>query len=107
LQEEEENVAFIRSGGQNLQNTDDNNSAPAIDDAKKVVTGVESLSAFTIFMMWQNLGSGIGFFYAIPIPMHGPGTYIQAYVQFGLLVVSLALFVLVDRKHSAKERGKM
>lgn len=107
LQEEEENVAFIRSGGQNLQNTDDNNSAPAIDDAKKVVTGVESLSAFTIFMMWQNLGSGIGFFYAIPLPMHGPGTYIQAYVQFGLLVVSLALFVLVDRKHSAKERGKM
>jgi len=95
-EEEMENAAFIRSG--------DDNSASAEDDAKRVVTGVESLSAFTIFMMWQNLGSGIGFFYAIPLPMHGAGTYLQAYVQFGLLVVSLALFVLVDREQSVKER---
>jgi len=95
-EEDMENAAFIRS--------DDENSASAEDDAKRVVAGVESLSAFTIFMMWQNLGSGIGFFYAIPLPMHGAGTYLQAYVQFGLLVVSLALFVLVDREQSVKER---
>jgi hypothetical protein len=29
------------------------------------------------------------------------GSYIQAYVQFALLAVSLAGFVVVDRKHAA------
>ena len=74
--------------------------------------------------MWQNLGCGVGFFYAIPFPMHDPpaggaatvaglgfsagavGTYTQAYVQFALLAVGLAGFVAVDRKHAARAREK-
>ena len=102
----EENILFIRANGRNLQVSNDSEENDSEDD-KVVVTGIESLSAFTIFMMWQNLGSGIGFFYAIPYPMHGSGSYLQAYVQFGLLVISLILFVIVDREQSNKDRKRV
>eukprot|EP00048_Salpingoeca_helianthica_P007213 m.107880 g.107880 ORF g.107880 m.107880 type:complete len:105 (+) comp14259_c0_seq3:74-388(+) len=34
--------------------------------------GVHCIRAFTVFNLFQNLGSAGGFFYAIPLPMHGP-----------------------------------
>jgi Major Facilitator Superfamily len=90
------------------------------DEEAQPNTGLWSVGAFTVFMMLQNLGSGVGFFYALPFPMHDPppgsgaaavpglgfaagasGSYIQAYVQFVLLAVSLAGFIVVDRKHAA------
>lgn len=32
----------------------------------------QSVGAFTIFQLVQNIGSAVGFFYAIPVPMHDP-----------------------------------
>jgi MFS family permease len=82
-------------------------------------TGLASVGAYTVFQMLQNLGSGVGFFLPIAYPMHDPapgapavpglgfaagatGSYALAYLQFAMLAVGLAGFVVVDREHAAK-----
>ena len=79
----------------------------------KSVEGItNSVGAFTIFQLVQNIGSAVGFFYGLPIPMHDPnpsegqyGTYIQAYIQYATLVVATIMFVTVDRIHAREGRA--
>jgi hypothetical protein len=76
-----------------------------------------SVGAFTIFQLVQNIGSCVGFFYALPLPMHDPGSnavaggptvgsYTQAYVQFAVMAVATLGFIAVDRLHAAEAAAK-
>lgn len=57
----------------------------------------KSLGAFTIFQFVQNVGSAVGFFYALALPLHGAtGTLAQAWIQLGVLGLASVLFVAVD-----------
>jgi hypothetical protein len=88
-------------------------SAPAVPSAGESVDGAtHSVGAFTIFQLVQNIGSAVGFFYALPLPMHDPdpasgqyGEYTQAYVQFAVLAVSTVTFIICDRIHVAKGKA--
>jgi hypothetical protein len=45
----------------------------------------------------QNVGSAVGFFYALALPLHGAtGTLAQAWIQLGVLGLASVLFVAVD-----------
>jgi len=58
----------------------------------------KSLGAFTIFQFVQNVGSAVGFFYAIALPLHGSsGSLWQTWIQIGVLGLASVLFVGVDR----------
>eukprot|EP01121_Diplochlamys_sp_Union-15-3_P016885 TRINITY_DN5834_c0_g1_i1.p1 TRINITY_DN5834_c0_g1~~TRINITY_DN5834_c0_g1_i1.p1 ORF type:complete len:437 (-),score=44.81 TRINITY_DN5834_c0_g1_i1:137-1447(-) len=55
-----------------------------------------SAGAFTIFQFMQNIGSAVGFFYQVKFPLHGDkGSYVQIWVQIGLLTVSTALYTTI------------
>ncbi len=59
----------------------------------------KSLPAFTIFQFCQNIGSAIGFFYALLLPLHGQhGTLWQIWIQVFILLLSCILFVVVEVK---------
>jgi hypothetical protein len=46
----------------------------------------------------QNIGSAVGFFYALALPLHGAsGTLYQVWIQLGVLGLASVLFVAVDR----------
>jgi MFS family permease len=48
----------------------------------------------------QNLGSAFGFYYSLVWPLHGDsGTYIQIWVQAGVLVIAVIGFIASDYYH--------
>eukprot|EP00164_Ancoracysta_twista_P016019 GFYU01026706.1.p1 GENE.GFYU01026706.1~~GFYU01026706.1.p1 ORF type:complete len:521 (+),score=116.54 GFYU01026706.1:59-1621(+) len=58
----------------------------------------EISNAWSMFQFVQNLGSAIGFYYAISVPFHGDGgDMTQIIVQGVVLVVSCACYVASDR----------
>eukprot|EP00053_Salpingoeca_punica_P025628 m.17729 g.17729 ORF g.17729 m.17729 type:complete len:456 (-) comp7980_c0_seq1:159-1526(-) len=67
----------------------------------------QDVHSFTVYQLHQNIGSTLGFFYAIGVPMHGDnGTLTQIWVQVGLLSVGTVGFVIIDRfaaRHHPKE----
>jgi len=65
----------------------------------------KSIGAFTLFQLFQNLGSAVGFYYAIVVPLHGTqGTLIQLWVQFFILLLSTITFVLACSLHSTQNK---
>lgn len=74
---------------------------PSTAHADAVEAKTHSVGGFTIFQLVQNIGSAVGFYYALPFPMHGAGgTLTQVYVQVALLSLALVTFVTVDRLHA-------
>ncbi|KJE89418.1 hypothetical protein CAOG_00889 [Capsaspora owczarzaki ATCC 30864] len=58
----------------------------------------KSVSAFCVYQFAQNVGSAIGFFYPLLVPMHGDDKSLtQVWLQVSLLSVAATLFILVDR----------
>jgi len=95
-----------RSGGaivpDNFDGSADSSASllPAPNDGnpnKSVEEHSESVRAFTLFQLVQNIGSATGFWYALALPLHGAsGTFSQLYVQAALLVVGVALFGIAE-----------
>jgi MFS family permease len=100
-------------GGRASLLLNDGADRPRADVSASVEGVTHSVGAFTVFQLVQNLGSCLGFFYGLPLPMHDPdpstgttGSYTQAYIQFALLLVATVTFVTVDRLSIAEERRK-
>lgn len=56
--------------------------------------------SFTIFQFVQNLGSAVGFYIQVPLPLHGAGgTLVQLYLQASMLVTSALMFYRADCLH--------
>jgi hypothetical protein len=50
------------------------------------------VGAFTLFQLFQNIGSAVGFYYAIGIPLLGPNSsYTQIYIQSVVLSIAVLL----------------
>lgn len=65
-----------------------------------------SAESFTLFQLLQNLGSAIGYYIAIPLPLHGPdGSMASVYMQAVALVVSTVCFVQSCAIVDARERA--
>ena len=59
------------------------------------------VGGFAQFQLFQNVGSAVGFFYSIGLPVHGEnGTFTQLYVQVGVLLISTGK--AVDRFGNAR-----
>lgn len=76
---------------------------PLADDPAVVEARINSVGAFTLFQLVQNIGSAFGFFYALGLPMHGAsGTLGQVWVQAALMVAGTAMFAAVDCRFARK-----
>ena len=68
--------------------------------------GLRNAAAVMSFQLLQNAGSGIGFYLNghTLLPLSGRhGSLVQVWLLGGLALVSAALFVVADRKFSAKK----
>jgi len=62
------------------------------------------LMAFTIAQVFENLGSAVGYYYAIAFPLHGfNGTFVQIWVQFVVLCISTITIYLACVKYAPKK----
>lgn len=60
------------------------------------------VGTFTIFQLFQNFGSAVGFYYSPLFPLHGEdGTMVQVYLQGGVALVACVLYVIADRRLSS------
>jgi MFS family permease len=80
---------------------DEGASAPLFDrkapaSAPSMERHTEAAGAFTVFQFVQNVGSAVGFGYALAYPLHGAGSWVQMWVQGVLWTVSLVSFVALD-----------
>ena len=76
----------------------------------KLFEGDACIRAFTVFNLFQNLGSAGGFYYAVPLPMHGDDGTLgqvpaarrsrQVWVQAFLLAVGALFFIYADQKYA-------
>jgi len=72
-----------------------------------------TVAGFTYFQLLQNVASCAWYFIALQVPLHdtpggASGTFMQIYLQAGLLVLALLTFVYVDRKDvAARQRAQV
>ena len=60
----------------------------------------ETTRAFTVFQLYQNVGSAGGYYMGVPVPMHGAnGSLGLVWVQLYLLVIGTGLFCWVERRY--------
>jgi MFS family permease len=69
---------------------------PTGQTSRPVEKSTHSAAAFTIFQFTQNVGSAVGYYYGLQVPLHGAdGTLTQIWVQSSFLVVGLGSFTIV------------
>eukprot|EP00730_Choanoeca_flexa_P013074 TRINITY_DN4940_c0_g1_i2.p1 TRINITY_DN4940_c0_g1~~TRINITY_DN4940_c0_g1_i2.p1 ORF type:complete len:425 (+),score=97.95 TRINITY_DN4940_c0_g1_i2:276-1550(+) len=67
----------------------------------------ETTRAFTVFQLYQNVGSAGGYYMAVPLPMHGSnGSLGLIWVQLYLLVVGALLFCWVERRYLKRQQAE-
>ena len=57
--------------------------------------------AFTVFQIFQNIGSALGYFLGTQLPMHGHHSSLaQVYIQGMILAIGTLFFIRVDVQHA-------
>ncbi|EGD74624.1 hypothetical protein PTSG_12375 [Salpingoeca rosetta] len=73
----------------------------------KLTKGATAVKAFTVFQIFQNLGSALGFFLGTQLPMHGHNASLaQVYIQALILLIGTVFFIRVDVQHSRKTKRR-
>jgi hypothetical protein len=101
-------ISDIRGIAINANDHKDNHdtSSTTKHEMENTTTNVNSVVAFSVFQLIQNLGSALGYILGIFVPFHASspavsdqGSFIQIILQVVLLLISVIGFHIVDVKH--------
>eukprot|EP01147_Barroeca_monosierra_P009656 gene9656-1870_t len=71
----------------------------------KITTNESTVKAFTVYQIFQNIGSAASFYCSAQFPMHGSNANLaQVYFQVVLLFIGMVSFIRADMLYSPRSR---